>query len=135
MQMQRSGHGGDVRWVDWHPRMGLIASGSKDALTKLWDPRCVAVSHRSPSIIAYDVTKVQKWEASLQRQPAFSAGKERVAIKSNFESPPALSASPEGTTQISLKDSQKTIAYHEQSMCNFMIPPKFIASCPSPSPS
>eukprot|EP00200_Dunaliella_tertiolecta_P011847 CAMPEP_0202375406 /NCGR_PEP_ID=MMETSP1127-20130417/6090_1 /ASSEMBLY_ACC=CAM_ASM_000462 /TAXON_ID=3047 /ORGANISM="Dunaliella tertiolecta, Strain CCMP1320" /LENGTH=521 /DNA_ID=CAMNT_0048972873 /DNA_START=382 /DNA_END=1947 /DNA_ORIENTATION=- len=43
------GHGGDVRWVDWHPRMGLIASGSKDALTKLWDPRshgtCVVTLH------------------------------------------------------------------------------------------
>ncbi|KAL6760178.1 WD40-repeat-containing domain protein [Haematococcus lacustris] len=43
------GHGGDVRWVDWHPRQGLLASGSKDALVKLWDPRsggaCVATLH------------------------------------------------------------------------------------------
>ncbi|PWA03237.1 hypothetical protein BB558_000581 [Smittium angustum] len=34
-----SGHGWDVKCVDWHPKMGLIASGSKDNLVKLWDPR------------------------------------------------------------------------------------------------
>ena len=35
----RSGHGWDVKALDWHPRRGLLASGAKDALIKLWDPR------------------------------------------------------------------------------------------------
>lgn len=34
-----SGHGWDVKCVDWHPQLGLVASGSKDNLVKLWDPR------------------------------------------------------------------------------------------------
>ncbi|ESN93260.1 hypothetical protein HELRODRAFT_115778 [Helobdella robusta] len=35
------GHGADVRCIDWHPYMGLLASGSRDAQqpVKLWDPR------------------------------------------------------------------------------------------------
>ena len=32
-----SGHGGDVKCVDWHPHKGLLASGGKDSLTILWD--------------------------------------------------------------------------------------------------
>jgi len=40
-----------VRCVDWHPYKALIASGSRDNLVKLWDPKsgktlttlCVAV--------------------------------------------------------------------------------------------
>ena len=42
------GHGWDVRSVDWHPTKGLIASGSKDNLVKLWDPRtsrCLSTLH------------------------------------------------------------------------------------------
>jgi polyadenylation factor subunit 2 len=34
-----TGHGWDVRCVDWHPFKGLLASGSKDNLVKLWDPK------------------------------------------------------------------------------------------------
>ena len=34
-----TGHGGDVKACDWHPSKGAIASGSKDATVKLWDPR------------------------------------------------------------------------------------------------
>lgn len=34
-----TGHGWDVKCADWHPSLGLIASGSKDNLVKLWDPR------------------------------------------------------------------------------------------------
>ena len=42
------GHGGDVRWVEWHPSRGVIVSGSKDSTVKLWEPRtasCVATLH------------------------------------------------------------------------------------------
>lgn len=28
-----------MRYCEWHPTKGLIASCSKDALVKLWDPR------------------------------------------------------------------------------------------------
>ena len=34
-----TGHGGDVRSVDWHPRSSLLVSGSKDSIVKLWDAR------------------------------------------------------------------------------------------------
>ncbi|KAK9461765.1 WD40-repeat-containing domain protein [Lipomyces oligophaga] len=43
-----SGHGWDVKCCDWHPSKGLIASGSKDNLVKLWDPRtekCLTTLH------------------------------------------------------------------------------------------
>ena len=34
-----SGHGWDVRCVEWHATKGLLVSGSKDNLIKFWDPR------------------------------------------------------------------------------------------------
>lgn len=34
-----TGHGWEVKCVDWHPTKGLIASGGKDHQLKLWDPR------------------------------------------------------------------------------------------------
>ncbi|KAI5181791.1 polyadenylation factor subunit 2 [Nematocida sp. AWRm80] len=34
-----TGHGWDVRVAQWHKRYSLIASGGKDNLIKLWDPR------------------------------------------------------------------------------------------------
>lgn len=42
------GHGWDAKSVDWHPTKGLIVSGSKDHLVKLWDPRaerCLTTLH------------------------------------------------------------------------------------------
>ena len=33
------GHNWDIRCCDWHPGKSLIASGSRDSLVKLWDPR------------------------------------------------------------------------------------------------
>lgn len=33
------GHGSDVTTVDWHPYLSLIASGAKDRIIKLWDPK------------------------------------------------------------------------------------------------
>lgn len=36
-----TGHGADVKCVDWHPRKNLLVSGSKDNQQpiKLWDPK------------------------------------------------------------------------------------------------
>jgi polyadenylation factor subunit 2 len=36
-----TGHGSDVKCVDWHPFKALIVSGSKDSQQPiiLWDPR------------------------------------------------------------------------------------------------
>ena len=34
-----TGHGGDVRCVDWHPTTSLLASSGRDAVVKLWDCR------------------------------------------------------------------------------------------------
>jgi len=34
-----TGHGWDVKCVEWHPTKGLIVSGSKDSQVKFWDPR------------------------------------------------------------------------------------------------
>ena len=34
-----TGHGWDVRCVEWHPYKGLLVSGSKDNTIKFWDPR------------------------------------------------------------------------------------------------
>lgn len=42
------GHHWDVKCVDWHPSKGLIVSGSKDHMVKLWDPRterCLTTLH------------------------------------------------------------------------------------------
>jgi WD40 repeat protein len=33
------GHQSDVKCVDWHPQRALIASGSRDASIRLWDPK------------------------------------------------------------------------------------------------
>eukprot|EP00924_Labyrinthula_sp_SR-Ha-C_P009177 augustus_masked-scaffold_2-processed-gene-15.33-mRNA-1 protein AED:0.32 eAED:0.34 QI:0/0/0/1/1/1/3/0/1337 len=38
-ERELSGHGFDVRCVDWHPTHSLIVSGSRDNLVKLWNPR------------------------------------------------------------------------------------------------
>jgi len=34
-----TGHNWGCKCVQWHPFKGLIASGSKDCMVKLWDPR------------------------------------------------------------------------------------------------
>ncbi|KAI3605045.1 polyadenylation factor subunit 2 [Moniliophthora roreri] len=34
-----TGHGWDVKCVQWHPTKGLLVSGSKDNMIKFWDPR------------------------------------------------------------------------------------------------
>ncbi|KAF2648031.1 WD40 repeat-like protein [Lophiostoma macrostomum CBS 122681] len=43
-----TGHGWEVKSVDWHPQKGLLVSGSKDHQVKLWDPRtgrCLTTLH------------------------------------------------------------------------------------------
>ncbi|PSN74145.1 WD40 repeat-like protein [Corynespora cassiicola Philippines] len=43
-----TGHGWEVKTVDWHPQKGLLVSGSKDHQVKLWDPRtgrCLTTMH------------------------------------------------------------------------------------------
>jgi polyadenylation factor subunit 2 len=43
-----TGHGWDAKSCDWHPTKGLLVSGSKDHLVKLWDPRtgrCLTTLH------------------------------------------------------------------------------------------
>jgi len=39
-------YGWDVKCVEWHPAMGLLVSGSKDNLIKIWDYRTDAASVR-----------------------------------------------------------------------------------------
>jgi polyadenylation factor subunit 2 len=49
------GHGWDVKCVDWHPSMSLIASGSKDNSMRLWDPasgRCLRTHHEHKNTVA-----------------------------------------------------------------------------------
>lgn len=43
-----TGHGWEVKTVDWHPQKGLLVSGSKDHQVKFWDPRtgrCLTTLH------------------------------------------------------------------------------------------
>lgn len=43
-----TGHGWDAKTCDWHPRKGLLVSGSKDHQVKFWDPRtgrCLTTLH------------------------------------------------------------------------------------------
>lgn len=52
------GHGWDVKSVDWHPTKGLLVSGSKDHLVKLWDPRtsrCLTTLHGHKNTITRTV--------------------------------------------------------------------------------
>ena len=43
-----SGHTGDVKTAQWHPYLGLVASGGKDGAVKLWDAKsghCATTMH------------------------------------------------------------------------------------------
>lgn len=56
-----SGHHWDVKCADWHPNLGLVVTGSKDNLLKLWDPRsaeCVTTLHGFKNTVMK--TKFQK---------------------------------------------------------------------------
>ena len=50
-----TGHGWEVKSVDWHPTKGLLVSGSKDHQVKLWDPRtgrCLTTLHGHKNTIS-----------------------------------------------------------------------------------
>ena len=52
-----SGHGWDVKCLDWHASKGILISGSKDNLVKVWDPRsnptgtCLATFHNHKNTV------------------------------------------------------------------------------------
>ncbi|KAF8528197.1 WD40-repeat-containing domain protein [Hysterangium stoloniferum] len=49
-----TGHGWDVKCVEWHPTKGLLVSGSKDNLVKFWDPRtgtCLSTFHQHKNTV------------------------------------------------------------------------------------
>ncbi|KAJ1031871.1 hypothetical protein NDA13_002257 [Ustilago tritici] len=52
-----TGHGWDVKCLDWHHSKGLLVSGSKDNLVKVWDPRstpngtCLATFHNHKNTV------------------------------------------------------------------------------------
>ncbi|SNX81529.1 related to PFS2 - polyadenylation factor I subunit 2 [Melanopsichium pennsylvanicum] len=52
-----SGHGWDVKCLDWHQSKGILVSGSKDNLVKVWDPRsspqgtCLATFHNHKNTV------------------------------------------------------------------------------------
>ena len=57
-----SGHGGDVKSVDWHPHKAMLASGGKDSLVKLWDAKsggAVATLHAHKNQVS-----CVKWNAN-----------------------------------------------------------------------
>ncbi|OAG29639.1 polyadenylation factor subunit 2 [Nematocida displodere] len=68
-----TGHGWDVRVAQWHKRHALIASGGKDNLIKLWDPRgkdCTTLHIHKNTILCL------KW--SNNGESILSGGKDQV---------------------------------------------------------
>ncbi|KAL1929916.1 hypothetical protein VTP01DRAFT_1070 [Rhizomucor pusillus] len=66
-----SGHGWDVKCVDWHPYKALIASGSKDNLIKLWDPKTAkeltTLHGHKNTVLAIQWNQNGNWLASTGR--------------------------------------------------------------------
>lgn len=74
------GHNWDVNSCDWHETMGLLISGSKDNMIKLWDPRsskCVKtiLSYRS----SVNKVRFQKYtQDSTKNYKFYTLGKDSV---------------------------------------------------------
>lgn len=67
------GHNWDVRKAQWHPHYSLIASGGKDNLIKLWDPRidgAIATFHHHKNTILS-----MRW---LKSESLLTGGKDQV---------------------------------------------------------
>lgn len=70
------GHNWDVKCCDWHPTLGLIVSGSKDNLIKLWDPRsssCVSTIYGFKHLVAKT-----KFQPTGSQRLLASASKDRL---------------------------------------------------------
>ena len=80
MEKVLKGHNWDVNSCDWHESMGLMISGSKDNMIKLWDPRsskCVKtiLSYRS----SVNKVRFQKYTQNSNKNFKFYAlGKDSV---------------------------------------------------------
>jgi polyadenylation factor subunit 2 len=51
-----TGHGWDVKCVEWHPTKGLLVSGSKDNQIKFWDPRTGAALSTLYAILHFPIS-------------------------------------------------------------------------------
>jgi polyadenylation factor subunit 2 len=98
-----TGHGGDVKACDWHPSKGAIASGSKDATVKLWDPRagdaCLSTLelHKAP-ISQVSWNQNGNWLLSASRD-------QQLVVRSLFR----LFAIYKAVTSASLSETQKSL--------------------------
>ena len=72
------GHNWDVRCCAWHPRKGLIASGSKDCMVKLWDPRggeCVSSLHgHKHAVLVAEWNKNGNWLLTTSKDKVRACG-------------------------------------------------------------
>ena len=64
-----TGHQSDVKCIDWHPYRSLIASGSRESLIKLWDPKspnsCVSnIANHKKSIMCLQWNQNGNWLAT-----------------------------------------------------------------------
>ena len=71
-----TGHNWGVKNCEWHPTKSLIASGSKDCMVKLWDPRsgdCLSTLHGHKGPV-----QVTRW--SPNGNWLLSTSKDKVSI-------------------------------------------------------
>ncbi|TFK96587.1 hypothetical protein BDV98DRAFT_659108 [Pterulicium gracile] len=69
-----TGHGWDVKCVEWHPTKGLLVSGSKDNMIKFWDPRSGGVL----STLHYHKNTIQALEWSPDGNQVASASRDQT---------------------------------------------------------
>ena len=74
-----TGHGWDVKCVDWHPVKALLASGSKDNQLKLWDPKTGKTlntlhSHKN-TILGLQWNKNGNWLATVRSLKSMTCGR------------------------------------------------------------